>query len=124
MKSELSQRLFDRFNFFNPDGDIRHTLIPFGIECGDGWFGIIWDLCEAVEREVKTKNIEGFEVVQVKEKFGGLRFYCDNSTHEILELVRIAEEKSYKTCEVCGKPGKVRNNGWISTLCDEHAKDS
>jgi hypothetical protein len=24
-------------------------------------------------------------------------------------------------CEVCGQPGKLPEDGWIKTLCDEHA---
>ena len=55
---------------------------------------------------------------QVKEKFGGLRFYMTCGTDEIYNLIEEAEALSYKTCEVCGKPGEERPSGWIHTLCD------
>jgi hypothetical protein len=32
-----------------------------------------------------------------------------------------SEPPRYRTCEVCGQPGKRREGGWIKTLCDEHA---
>ena len=30
-----------------------------------------------------------------------------------------AEDKSAETCENCGKPGKVRGQGWVVCRCDE-----
>jgi hypothetical protein len=56
---------------------------------------------------------------QIKEKFGGLRFYMTCGTDEIFDLVEEAEELSYKICEECGKPGKERDGGWIHTHCDD-----
>jgi hypothetical protein len=57
---------------------------------------------------------------QVKEKFGGLRFYTNGYTDEVSGMIRMAESMSYRTCEVCGNPGRSNNYGWISTLCDTH----
>ena len=57
---------------------------------------------------------------QVKEKFGGLRFYTNGFTDEVSGMIRMAESMSYRTCEVCGSPGRSNNYGWISTLCDTH----
>jgi hypothetical protein len=51
-----------------------------------------------------------------------LRFYMTSNTDEIDDLIDKAEEKSYKTCEECGCPGKLRNGGWMTTLCDSCAK--
>ena len=64
---------------------------------------------------------------QVKEKFGGLRFYYDPTeieiTDQIFDLVTRAETESYKICEECGKPGKLRNKGWYVTLCNKCYKE-
>ena len=57
---------------------------------------------------------------QVKEKFGGLRFYTNGYTDVIGAMISMAESMSYRTCEVCGNPGRSNNYGWISTLCDTH----
>jgi hypothetical protein len=57
---------------------------------------------------------------QVKEKFGGLRFYTNGYTDGISAMISMAESMSYRTCEVCGNPGRSNNHGWISTLCDTH----
>jgi hypothetical protein len=60
------------------------------------------------------------EVIQVKEKFGGLRFYIMEGTDEIHQRIGQAELESMKTCEITGKLGKIRTDiGWHRTLCDE-----
>lgn len=55
---------------------------------------------------------------QVKEKFGGLRFYMTSTNDEISSLVAEAEALSQKTCEFCGEEGSLRKSGWWHTLCD------
>ena len=54
---------------------------------------------------------------QVKEKFGGLRFYYRGGDEYISGLVRMAESMSYVTCEECGSPTKSTTGGWIVTMC-------
>ena len=60
----------------------------------------------------------GLAVLQVKEKFGTLRFYCDG-TKAIHRYIRLAERLSSVTCEECGKPGTPSHSGWIQTLCED-----
>jgi len=59
--------------------------------------------------------------VQVKEKFGGLRFYVQAATDKHYSYISFAESMSYRTCEQCGSPGKTYTDGWHTTLCDIHA---
>jgi hypothetical protein len=59
----------------------------------------------------------GFKVVQVKEKFGTLCFYCGGNDR-IDNFVGLAERLSAVTCETCGKPGKLRGGSWLYTACD------
>jgi hypothetical protein len=83
---------------------------------GDGWVGIL----ETLAQEAAAKGFDFKDVVQIKEKFGGLRFYY-HSDVDISEEVDRAEAAAIKTCETCGAPGKPRSGGWILTLCDAHA---
>jgi hypothetical protein len=75
--------------------------------------------------EAKTKlDEETLKVpvaVQVKEKFGGLRFYVQAATDAHYKYITFAESMSYRTCEECGAPGKTYTDGWHTTLCDIHA---
>jgi hypothetical protein len=65
-----------------------------------------------------------FEVLQVKEKFGGLRFYvnCRNDA-AIRQRIGTAAQESFRTCEICGQPGELREDSWIKTLCGKHASE-
>lgn len=55
--------------------------------------------------------------VQVKEKFGSLRFYTNAIDDTVRGMIRMAESMSVRTCEVCGNPGKSRGGRWIRTRC-------
>jgi hypothetical protein len=125
MRKELQQRLVERWPaWFNTGGDIRHTAMARGFEHDDGWFDILWRLCEDLEplvAEFEEAGGQKFEVLQVKEKFGGLRFYVNCRKQEaIRQRIGIAAQESFHTCEVCGQPGTLREARWIKTLCDEH----
>lgn len=90
-----------------------------------GWYQLIETLCDNIQNYLDWKNkkqliVPQVKVVQVKEKFGGLRFYYDGGDEHIHGMVQIAEAMSVHICEVCGKPGKLRSGGWIRTLCDDH----
>jgi hypothetical protein len=125
MRKELEQRLFERWpQWFNSKGDIRHTLMPFGFQHEDGWFDILWRLCgdlEPLVAEFEQSSRHQFEILQVKEKFGGLRIYVNNADDAICQRIETTKQKSFSTCELCGQPGKLREGQWIKTLCDEHA---
>jgi hypothetical protein len=86
----------------------------FGV--GPGWNKLMINLFKGIDK----LQPEDFSVLQIKEKFGTLRFYFSSATkiEEINVLVRKAEKKSGKTCEDCGEPGKPRGEGWIRTICD------
>jgi hypothetical protein len=125
MQKELERRLVERWpTWFNIEGDIRRTAMPRGFEHDDGWFDILWRLCEDLEPLVaefeQTTGLK-FEVMQVKEKFGGLRFYVNCRRNEaIRQRIGIAMEEAYRTCEVCGQPGRQREGAYSKTVCDEH----
>ena len=124
MRRDLEEKLIERWpTWFDTKGDLQHTLMPLGFEHGDGWFHLLWRLCEDIEPLVAEYDKETgrpFEVVQVKEKFGGLRFYVEHANDVIHQRIELAELQSLETCEVCGKPGVRRSGGWIQTLCDAH----
>jgi hypothetical protein len=126
MRDELQQRLVDRWpTWFSIGGDPRYTSMRFGFQHGDGWFDLLWRLCMRLEpvvaaAEEDTRSL--FEVLQVKEKFGGLRFYASYNNETISTLIEAAAVESFYTCEACGQAGKRRGDSRIQTLCDSHAR--
>jgi hypothetical protein len=65
-----------------------------------------------------NETIEIF-AVQVKEKYGTLRFYMSCETDEITDLISDAEALSSQTCESCGEPAKMRGKFWLEVKCDK-----
>jgi hypothetical protein len=123
MTSELAQNLVARWpSWFNVSDDLSHTLMPLGFRHDDGWIHLLWQLCEDLEplvSEAEKESGEPFEVCQVKEKFGTLRFRVTQHTDAIDELIARAQEESSRTCEVCGQRGKLTN---LQTRCKEHVQ--
>lgn len=99
-----------------PKNPFRSVIDKAGyFEIGPGWYGLVKTLIsEAIEKGWNK------EICQVKEKFGGLRFYTNGITDEVRQIINKYEEKSYEICEECGEKGQVRSGGWIQTLCDKH----
>lgn len=97
-----------------------------GFSIGEGWMHLVESLCAVInnhiEHSVPQEINEELFVAQVKEKFGGLRFYMNASTPYISGVIDFAEAMSYGICEECGKPGTRRNSGWVKTLCDKDHK--
>ena len=142
MNQELDEQLCAKYPkiFVNRNADMRTTAMCWGFECGDGWYNIIDKLCgniqshidwsiknNAWDLEKDTKNVRSIipqvVAVQVKEKFGSLRFYYDGGDDYIRGLSVMAESMSMVTCETCGAPGKTRGRGWMYTACDTHAQE-
>ena len=82
-----------------------------------GWHALITTLVEDLGR----LGWYG-QVCEVKEKFGGLRFYIGEESDEIHLRITEAETQSYKICEWCGEPGTLVKMGWWTTRCPEHGK--
>jgi hypothetical protein len=104
-----------------------------GFECGEGWFGVLHELLDKLERRIAEnpdkylKAEVPFQIDQIKEKFGGLRFYIAGHPidEDVWDWIIEAEEKCWNTCEICGKPGEhcsTKSKMWLKTLCSEHAE--
>lgn len=96
----------------------------WGFQCGDGWFELLLTLSRDIEATlaITRQQDHGVSVAQVKEKFGGLRFYLGGDvTDAIAAMVSTAERVAARTCETCGRPGQLhakRCSGWMRTLCE------
>lgn len=115
-----ARNLFSGEKLYNDDGG----PMAFPFECGEGWNDLLLDLFRDLDVAFREDNVNPDHILlsQIKEKFGGLRVYLSPETVKVEEVIRKYEELSYTVCEVCGKPGKLRDDqSWWRTLCDEHA---
>ena len=106
-----------------------------GFAIGEGWYHIIENLCKQIHSHISWQNecaarypdknqpCPNVSIVQIKEKFGDLRFYYDGGDDTISGMVSMAEAWSKHTCETCGNLGQRRSGGWIRTLCDKHEEE-
>lgn len=151
MSPELDKKLCDAYPklFRDRHGDPAKTCMVWGFDVGDGWYSLIESICKYLMADVNRlkarieaqyyseedrnkfrqqlveaeKNIP--VVVQVKEKFGGLRFYVRGATENQFDYINFAENFSYRICEECGTTHDVMtyNCGWIKSLCSQHADE-
>lgn len=121
MDRNLESKLYQKYpDIFPPD------TWHFWFEHGDGWFSLIDTLCLQIQNYIErnlNNNIRIDQVValQVKEKFGGLRFYYTGGDEVIDHMVLLAEAMSFNICELCGSPATPRESdrGWVHTFCDK-----
>jgi len=127
MNEELDEALMRDFPMLYAQRHLpmTETCMCWGFGCGDGWEPIIRTLSAQLEW-LNTMGVCRVEAVQVKEKFGTLRFYeavkearQDLPAGMVWALIETAEALSGQTCEDCGKFGRLREGGWLRTLCDE-----
>lgn len=107
-------------------------------DVGPGW-SFILDLTD----NALEQWIPGYKIRQIKEKFGGLRYYFDFPDNfdddydledpateneysvrkqSIWDFVHAMESLASTVCDQCGKPGQMRTSGPYNNyvLCDEH----
>jgi len=152
MNNTKTQKLYADFPQLYREATSEHSMMKFGFDCNDGWFDLIYKLSADIEAEAKVLGLDpdsdGWpKAIQVKEKFGTLKFYCDAgercalpdgdlglvpevagqlisfrpvpSIQSIRALIREAESSSAAICEGCGRQGKMRKDGWWRVLCDD-----
>lgn len=112
--------------------------VTISAECGDGWLLLIDTLIGALQELGWDGHID-----QIKEKFGGLRFYIssanlrfdfissdgylsmggDCGNDNIFKAIELAEAESFRVCENCGSVKdvvcKTTPTGWLKTYCGE-----
>ena len=141
MSPELEHELVTKYpNIFHDyAGDRENNLMAFGMECGDGWYDIIDNLCHVIQSEVDFVN-EHYsvsfrcEAVQVKEKYGTLRFYIhffygeklsdeqmdrvNMSMNIIHGAITMAERMSSRSCGTCGAKSTLSDDIFPKNECD------
>jgi len=111
--------------FAQKDLPMTQTCMCWGLDVGEGWLWLIDALCESIQEIVdSTTKYEQVEATQVKEKYGGLRFYYMGGNEKIDAIVTFAEKLSYLICENCGATkGVMQTDGWVVTLCPKCKKE-
>ena len=146
MDYEKSEQLFEQLARSHPDLIQKAKIESLGV--GPGWYDLIDVLCGQIDAKAnslrmtlayaKEKNRDDVDEIaaklaeaikelpvisDIKEKFGGLRFYVYGGTDEHYHYINFAESMSHHLCEECGDRGESRQGGWIKVRCDKHQKE-
>jgi len=120
MDLELEKKLFEKYPkiFAQKDESMQRTAMCWGIECGNGWYWLIDNLCDSIQFHIDHNKALQLEATQVKEKFGSLSFYSIGGDELIRGMIWFAQSLSRKICENCGTTKDVKSTkGWIHNLC-------
>jgi hypothetical protein len=125
-QAELVDRYPDLFN-----QEIHGRVIAPGYpSVGDGWRDLVETAIGRIATAVAAVPGGSLQIGQIKQKFGTLRVYLDNSLSlpdlvnvAIEEAIELAEARSACTCETCGNEGRLfKGGGQLHTACDIHGK--
>ena len=105
----------------------KKTLYEWAEDMPVGWYKAFGkQICDEIW-DVLTKYNEQDEytIIQVKEKFGELRWYDGNlgypARDEVDDIIDKYEIISAITCVGCGNPATKLSTGWILPHCDRCA---
>ena len=93
-----------------------------------GWmrrFGM--EMLDEIRNQLKKENcLHKYRIMQIKEKYGSLRWYDAMSSAEIQKIIAKYEDLSERTCISCGRPARYITGGYILPYCenciDEYSK--
>jgi hypothetical protein len=118
-----------------PDARLVQTLDGPALACSgwpdvpEGWRTIVETVCRRLEQAVAAEPEAELAVLDIKQKWGGLRLLVASTTvgaeaHDAITLaVDLAEARSICVCEQCGRPGRLaEQSGWYATRCEEHSE--
>lgn len=87
----------------------------------EGWVKTLWDtMCEDLDRVIKAANLQDeFRIVELKEKYGSMRMFCNPYTPKINDITRTYEMLSEAVCACCGSIEGVKMVpwSWVSPYC-------
>lgn len=135
-KREYNKQLIEQYPFLMPyniwtgkpieDYDYEYTWLD---DMPDGWrnaFGL--QMCEELKQALLEEGgerlLKEYKIVQIKEKFGYLRWYDSWTTNKVQDIIHKYEDISARTCIQCGKPATRITTGWISPYCDDCIGDA
>lgn len=109
------------------DEPIKGYEFTYFEDIPNGWRKVFGkQMCEEIRKVlIKGNYLYDYRVVQIKEKYGALRWYDngvpDSIYHELQDIINKYEEISMSICIWCGRPATKISLGWISPFCDKCA---
>lgn len=93
-----------------------HLFTATNIDCGDGWFPVLWEMFEKLEGM-------GVSVSAITTEHAGLCVELERANDQAQQVINEAISLARVTCEVCGEPGTLHTEFYARVRCQAH-KDS
>lgn len=124
MNAKLENKIFNKFKKLFSNSSLSE------IQCEDGWYELIFNLCKKLQHYVDENKCPQIQFVEIKEKLALLRFHIafeegnlsEETNREILNMIKKVTDNSFKVCELTGGYGVLcEKNGNLKTLSKESA---
>jgi len=106
------------------DGSYEEFVYMKFEECFDyspvsTWNKVIADIIVIMKRREEWNGEVDYKIKQVKNKFGGLRFYIENNDDFMRGVIKMAEIQCSKLCNTCGSYGeqKIQTGSYTPKQC-------
>ena len=101
-----------------PKYDYEYTELD---DMPDGWRKAFGEqMCQEIMDELVANDmVDTYRIMQIKEKYGDLRWYDNGFTRKGFDIIEKYSALSAHTCIKCGKPATRVTTGWIAPYCDE-----
>ena len=129
MSIEENKKLIERYPFLLPrnswddaveaDYDYSYTELD---SMPEGWRKAFGNMMMEELREVLIEEnfLDGFRILEIKEKWGELRLYTNYHNDKIERIIKKYTTLSRNICILCGKPDThMTYSGWYSPVCEE-----
>ena len=122
---EENKKLCEKYPFLKCDEDYETTWAD---DMPKGWWLAFGEMiCEEIKAElIRCRFLDEYQIVQIKEKFGELRWYDNGIPHgcKVWDIIKKYSHLSENICAACGKPDvPVMTWGLLLPLCEEHANN-
>ena len=110
----------------DPEYDYSYTELD---SMPNGWRRTFGEqMCEEIQKLLEEADwVDKYRILQIKEKFGSLRWYDSSVPESIRErldkVIQKYEEISARTCFICGAPATKISMSWICPWCDKCAAE-
>ena len=124
---DKNKKLCEKYPFLMPKDDPEYDYSwTWADDMPQGWWIAFGEMmCEEIKAElIKWKFLDEYQIVQIKEKYGSLRWYDNGipSGCNVWDIIEKYSVLSENICIKCGKPDvPMMTYGWIFPVCEKHA---